>query len=361
MTVEAFDYLQAPGDYAPAGVCVLFGDDRFLKQLVRRELDRAIFGDGSEGFASVWQGDQVEWRDVADELSTVSLFGQGRRRLAVIEDADKFVSQHRSQLEDFVADMPRTGVLLLDVEAWAANTRLYKQVDKEGLQILCKPPEKKVGRDKLPDEVRIAKWLKAWAASRHELKLAKGAAEALVEIVGGETGLLDQGLAKLALFAGRGGTATPEMVHEIVGGWRAKSAFDLVDAAAMGDAADALRQLDRLLQSGEHPIALLAVMSWSLRRFAAAARAYDRAGRSGARPNLRQALLDAGFKNWPMGALEENENRLRQIGRQRAEQLHRWLLEADLALKGSHSRDHRARLVLEQIIFRLAANAQNAG
>jgi DNA polymerase-3 subunit delta len=62
-----------------------------------------------------------------------------------------------------------------------------------------------------------------------------------------------------------------------------------------------------------------------------------------------------------MGALEENENRLRQIGRQRAEQLHRWLLEADLALKGSHSRDHRARLVLEQIIFRLAANAQNAG
>jgi DNA polymerase-3 subunit delta len=353
-TVEAFDYLPKPGDYPPAGVCVLFGDDRYLKQLVRRELRRAVLGDEEDSLLSSWQGDQVQWRDVVDELSTVSLFGQGHRRLVVIEDADKFVSQHRPQLEDYAAAPRRTGVLLLEVDQWAANTRLYKLVDKSGLQIVCRAPELKGGRDRKPDAPRICKWLASRAATSHELKLAPRAAETLLELTGPDIGLLDQALATLAVFAGKGGVATPEMVHDIVGGWRAKSAFELVEAAAQGDADEALLQLDRLLQSGEHPIALLAVMSWSLRRYALAARIYARAARRGAAPNVREALLAAGFKNWPADELSKSENRLRQIGRERAGRLYRWLLEADLELKGAHSQAHRARLMLEQLICRLA-------
>lgn len=355
-TVEAFDYLSQSDRHPPAGVCVLFGDDRFLKRLARRRIERAVSGDG-ESLAAVFAGDTVQWRDVVDELSTLSLFGKGERRLAIIEDADKFVTAHRSQLEDYAAAPRRTGVLVLEVESWPANTRLYKLLDKQGLQIVCRPPEIKGGRDKRPDEARITKWLVPWAREQHQLKLAPGTSEALVEIVGAETGLLDQALAKLALYADRGGVATPEMAHEIVGGWRHKTAFELVDAAAGGDAQEALKQLDRLLHSGEHPIALLGAIAWALRRFAAAGRIYARAARQGEKPSLSSALMAAGFKNWPAGALAENEKRLKRIGRQRAGNLHRWLLEADLALKGTHSADDRARLMLEQLIVRLARAA----
>jgi hypothetical protein len=51
------------------------------------------------------------------------------------------------------------------------------------------------------------------------------------------------------------------------------------------------------------------------------------------------------------------ERQLRQIGRQRARQLTGWLLAADLAIKGHHSSDDRARTELERLIVRLSADA----
>jgi len=42
------------------------------------------------------------------------------------------------------------------------------------------------------------------------------------------------------------------------------------------------------------------------------------------------------------------------VGRPRAHQLRRWLLDADIALKGTSSAPARARLELERIVVRLA-------
>ena len=108
----------------------------------------------------------------------------------------------------------------------------------------------------------------------------------------------------------------------------------MLDAALAGDAPEALVQLDRLLVSGEVPIALLAQISASLRRFAAAARLVEQAERRRRTVPLRQALEQAGVKPFVLGKAEEQ---LRKLGRARAMQLYRWLLEADLALKGASS------------------------
>jgi hypothetical protein len=43
-----------------------------------------------------------------------------------------------------------------------------------------------------------------------------------------------------------------------------------------------------------------------------------------------------------------------QLGRGRAGQLYEWLMELDLALKGSHSPENRARWALEQLVLRMA-------
>jgi DNA polymerase-3 subunit delta len=69
---------------------------------------------------------------------------------------------------------------------------------------------------------------------------------------------------------------------------------------------------------------------------------------------LAQALQLAGVPNWP-AILEKTERQLKQLGRERAGRLYRWLLEADLALKGSHSAPQRARLVLELLLLRLSS------
>jgi len=167
-------------------------------------------------------------------------------------------------------------------------------------------------------------------------------------------GLLDQNLAKLALLVPAGAKVTANQVQEIVGGWRSKTTWDLVDAAAGGETADALAQLDRLLHAGEHPLALVGSLSWSLRRYAAATRIFEQAERVGRKIGLREALSQAGFRDWPIGNLAAAEKRLMQLGRKRAGQLYRWLLELDLSLKGTHSPDDRARWALEQLVLRMA-------
>jgi len=359
-TLHALDYLAGPEKYKPAAVCVAFGDDPFLRRQALDALKQQVLpGDDSPVIAYDCQERMPQWRDVIDELSTHSLFGGGTR-LVVLERADDFVSAERSRLEDYVARPRSSGILLIDVDEWPANTRLFKAVDQAGLQIECKPPQRQAGKNKVVDEGAIANWIVAWGKSRHAIAVTRDAAELLLELAGPVFGILDMDLAKLALFVPAGQKVTAELVQEAIGGWRAQTTWDLVDAAAAGDAGEALVQLDRLLQSGEHPLALLGSISWSLRRYAAATRIFQQAERRGQRMPLKEALQQAGVRDWPLGTLKKAEERLMQLGRVRAGKLYQWLLETDLALKGSHSHDARGRIALEMLVLKMVRKAPPA-
>jgi DNA polymerase-3 subunit delta len=347
--IHALDYLAKPEASPAPGVCVLFGDDAFLKRLALAALRSEVLdGDDAEFSLSVLDGTTAEPRDMLDELSTRAMFGGGRR-MVVVEEADEFVSRHRAMLEDYVARPKPGGVLVLNVKSWPSNTRLAKAVVGSGLTLECAAPP----------PARLLKWLSAWTLKRHQAQLDRESAEALLEIVEPDLGLLDQELAKLAASAGPGGVITPEMVRDLVGGWRTKTTWEMLDEAVAGRAAVALVQLDRLLQGGENPIALLGQVGSTLRRFAAAARLIAQDEAAGRRGSLRGALEAAGFKSFIAG---KAEGQLKQLGRQRAGKLYRWLLEADLALKGVSSSPARARLVLEELIARLStvADPRNA-
>lgn len=121
------------------------------------------------------------------------------------------------------------------------------------------------------------------AKSVHGYVLKPLAAEVLIDLVGTNLGMLDQDLAKLALTVAKGGEVAGGLGQNAIGGWRAKTNWDAVDAAVDGNAAEALIQLDHLLQSGEHPLALFGSIAWSLRRYAAATRAYQKHERRGSR------------------------------------------------------------------------------
>ena len=97
--IEAIEFLAHPGKYPAAAVCVAFGDEAFLQRQVVVELRNAVLGDEGDGDFSLttFDGDDANLRDVLDELSTVALFGGGKR-LVVIEDADAFVTRHLFRL-----------------------------------------------------------------------------------------------------------------------------------------------------------------------------------------------------------------------------------------------------------------------
>jgi DNA polymerase-3 subunit delta len=266
------------------------------------------------------------------------LFGNGQR-IVIVEDADSFVSEYRAELEDYVA-APARGVLVLDVKTWPSNTRLAKAMVTQGLTIQCDSP----------NERQMKSWLVERAKSTLQLRLEAAAADALVELVPPELGILAQELAKLALMVGADRTIDVKLVRENVGGWRARATWDMVDAAADGRAADALAQLDRLIAAGEKPHGLLPQMSSSLRRFATALELYESAEAEGRRILPRDALAQAGVLPFK---LTDAERQFRQIGRHRVRHLIDWLLAADLAIKGHHSSDDRARIEIERLIVRL--------
>lgn len=346
-TLHAFDFLANPGQQACPPALVLFGDELFLKQQALRVFRRSQSGDDDLARAE-FDGELVEWGDVHDELATRSLFGGEGPRIVTVVAADDFVTRYRGQLEEYL-DRPRvSSVLVLNVETWASNTRLYKINDRIGLQVDCRAPTRTSGKNKYPDFDRIAKWLESWADSHHEIRLPAACAKLVVELAGKDIGILNQELAKLALFAGRSGTVTNQMVQDVVGGWRVRTSWELIDAALDGNAAEALARLGKMLQAGEHPNALFGSISWSLRRFAAATRVLDRAEREGRRIQVADALKQAGV----FGI--DAQRQFERINRGRGRQLYRWLLQLDLALKRTHSDGDGARFALEQLIFRLS-------
>ena len=256
--LHAVEYLAQAEKHPPRPVCVVFGDEAFLRRQSLRKLREAVLGGDEADFSlTAFEGRTAELRDVLEELATVAMFGG--RRLVVVEEADEFISRYRAELEDYVARPSPTGVLVLEATSWPSNTRLYKAVAAEGLAIDCT----------VPAAAQLARWLGGWAKQTHAVELPLPAAEMMVETIGAELGLIDQELAKMAPMAEKG-KISEELVGRMVGGWRTRTAWEMLDAALDGKVAEAMQQLDRLLLSGENPVGLLAQISASLRRFAAA-------------------------------------------------------------------------------------------
>lgn len=345
--IHSFDFLEEKEPTLGPFV-LLVGDEVFLKQLVRQKILASI---GSDDGVAILSGDSAEWSDVTDELSTLSLFGDGPR-VVYIENGNDFVTNYRSKLEAYCLAPITAGQLFVDIRTLASNTKLYTAAAEHAVLVDCRLP--KSSRGKSVDETRAKKWLQQRAKRVHQLKLDSTALDLLVDLVGLELGLLDQDFAKLALFVEPNQEVTTELIQRVVGGWRQQTIWELMDAAASGNAANALTQLDHWLHSGEHPIALFGSLSWSFRRFAAATRVVQRQEKNGQRVDLTAALLEAGFRKWPPEQLTAAKKQLRQIGRDRAVKIHQWLLELDVSLKGSHATADKARFAVERFILQLA-------
>jgi DNA polymerase-3 subunit delta len=356
-TAHAFEILANPEpSFAP--LVVLFGEDRFLHQESLRHLIAAWIGQPQSEFSvSRLDGESALWPDVADSLQTGSLFSSSGRRIVVVDNGGAFVKEHRAALEALVTESHATNCLVLIVDSWPANTRLYKLVEKSGMQIDCGPPSVTRGKSKQIDEAKVSDWLIARARSHYSFELSKSAAKQLIELSPCSFALFDQQLAKLSCYGESGKSLTAEKVAEWIGGWKISNVWQLIDAAVDGDLNKAWTLLHRLLHAGEHPLALFGQISWSLRRYGEALEIYDRGQRESRRPRLQECLEPAGFRPWG-GELNAAEARLKRLGPRRARRILRWLLKTDLALKGTHSTDVRGRFALERLITLLAKPAE---
>lgn len=327
--MDALPFLEKADRAKLAPLYVVHGDEVFLRRQVVQAIRRRALGpDASDGL-SVYGAD-ASFAAVFDELQTMPFFGE--RRLIVVEDADKFVTEHRGAIEKALGRLPENNVLVLDVKSWPATTRLAKLIDASAT-IACKAPA----------NYRLPQWCSAWAEARYAKKLPAQAAALLVELAGGEMGMLDQEINKLSIYVGDRAEIRTGDVDKLVGQNRAAQAFKIFDAIGAGRTDEALTILERLFEQGEEPIKLLGAFSYQLRRLAQAARLAEQG------VSLQTALERVGV---PPFGIQSAQQQLRRIGRERARQLFDWLIETDLGLKGSSPLP--PRIQFERLVVKLA-------
>ena len=327
--MDALAFLSQKG--TPGPLYVLFGDEAFLKRQALKAIRvRALGPEADEQSISVHAGDTATWADVFDDLDTVAFFEA--RRVVVVENADKFVTQYRSDLEAKVSTLSKAATLVLDVKAWPSNTRLAKLVDSSAT-IACKAPP----------PFKMPSWCSEWAKVEHGKELPAQAASLLVELIGPEMGLLDQEIAKLAIYVANRPRIELADVDRLVGNSRTQDTWKIFNAIAAGKYKESLAILHRLFDQGDDPHRILGAFSMQLRRLAQAYRL------TGQGMSLGAALEKVGV---PPFGVRDAEQQMRHLGRRRLDRIYDWLLEMNMGLRGGSPLQEESQF--ERLLIQLA-------
>lgn len=213
-------------------VYALLGEDSFLQLQALREILR----EAKDAQRVDVDGERAELAEVFDELQSYAMFGGSR--IVVMRNADEFVKKYREPLEGYLQKPSSTGTLVMRLGSLPKNTRVYKLIEKIGVIQACEPPKK----------YQLPQWIISHAKQAHKLAVAPDAAAILADLVGNSLGRLDSELAKLAVGVD-GGKATADDVRKTVAMQSEQEMWDMTNALAAGDRAEAIRRWRQLVQT----------------------------------------------------------------------------------------------------------------
>jgi len=251
---------QTPKDQPIYPIYVIHGKDRrMIIDKLDEVLDEVLQDCDRQVSLSTYDGDLVLLPEVLDGLRTMPFLSP--RRVIVIKDADDFISEHRRNLEKYLENPSPTGVLVLIAQSFPKTTRLTKRA----LSIGMVHSYDSVKPRALPGYVAN------YARKKYNLRLNNPTAELLVQLAGEDTGLLCGEVDKLATYVSdpknKRTEITSEDVEALVGHNRHYSVFNVIDAMTVGDASQALNQLDTMLrQDRDAQFKSVGAFAWHFRR-----------------------------------------------------------------------------------------------
>jgi DNA polymerase-3 subunit delta len=196
-----------------------------------------------------------------------------------------------------------------------------------------------------PDIGALPGWI-VRCAQRHGGRIARDAATHLAQAVGSDLRLLDQEVQKLVTYAGEGEEISLEQVLRLVPYTRQAVIFDLVDALGQRKGRVATETLQRLLDSGEHPLGILKMI---VRQFRLLIQTQELRESGENAASIAQILR---LHPFPARKLYDQAVNFRS---EQLEQIYRYLLETDARVKEG---EMSAELALELLVAGLTASAR---
>ena len=239
-----------------------------------------------------------------------------------------------SQLADAVPTLPDTTLLIfIDGDAQQSNPLLRT------LSESCT-----VHREATPNAQALLQWIKRRAEDKGS-SITPPAMQVLAELVGGDLWTIDRELEKLSLYA-TGREITDTDVRAMVPYAQEANIFAAVDAVMDGRPGPALRSLMQLIEDGQEPLYIIAMIERQLRLIALAR---DLTDRGVAQPELgRRMGTNSDF------VVRKTLGQARRLTLPQVRSKYRRVLESDLAIKQGRL---DPALSLQLLVADLAANA----
>ena len=274
-----YDDLQsalAKKEFSP--VYLLYGEEDFLIEEATDAILEAALTKDERGFnLDVLYGSDSDARDIASHASSFPMMAE--RRVVVVRDVDKLA--HAELLANYIEHPSPSTCLILSCTKPDFRRKPFVTAKKHAFNLECKP----LWENQIP----------AWIAKR--VKIAKrviqpDAASMLAAYVGTSMREIMNELEKLYIYLGEKRSISVDDISAIVGMSKEFSVFELQWAIGMKDTRKATEILERMIEAGEQPVMMVAVLT---RFFQSLWKLHD-VRRRGVAPN--QQTIQAGIFNF---------------------------------------------------------------
>ena len=260
------------------------------------------------------------------------------RRLVIVEGLlTRITSQkeYLAALSDYLPRLPETTRLVfVEDKSLSAKHPILKLAQQEERGY--------VKRFDAPNAKTLPGWVEK-RARKHGGQIEPQAAHQLATVVGADLRLLDQEIFKLVTYTNAERAITKADVDAVVPYAQVAVVFDMVDALGRRDGRTAAQTLHRLLEMGEHPLRLLAMI---VRQFRLLIQVEELKAQGNTSRDVAKALK---LHPFPAGKLC---NQATHFTAAQLETVYRHLMDTDVAIKTGKM---EADVALDLLVAGLAA------
>ncbi len=307
----------------------LVGEEGLLiSEGIDKIVDNALSGGTKDFNYNLFYAKENSIDEVLNAVSTLPLMA--KKRVVVLRDIDQYPASSLDRFADYLKKPSDSTCLIITAKKIDQRTRFFKALQDNSMIISCGPLY----------ENQIKFWTRSRAKS-YGIEFTEDALNMFFEVAGNELGLIDNELKKISSYCESKKKIDTDDIELLVGKSRIYSIFNLINAIGEKRLERALLILKKMLNDGEPPLMILAMIARQFRLMVRAIE-YQRDGLSAPEVSKKIGLFGNIFNAF--------REQLRNFTLDEILKKHKLFFHADSELKGGGC---SPEIILNDLIFKL--------